>query len=190
MTASCLGLGPPAAMIYGWFPHVQAVSSADLCNAFLEHHDHAFLLGARWRRPLRQAYIFHPCDVVGPAQLHLKQDGLYAEGRLALLRTSSFDTWSCQLMPRIELKQRWLNCSSSLVCFHREARSLHRTGEWERRQPGIPGFSWRDGVTLQYSLWQCSKGTASFGQAVVKTLADSGITGDDTSQVSEVFHYV
>ena len=24
------------------------------------------------------AFIFHPCDVASPAQLHLKQDGLYA----------------------------------------------------------------------------------------------------------------
>ena len=24
------------------------------------------------------AYVFHPCDVASPAQLHLKQDGLYA----------------------------------------------------------------------------------------------------------------
>ena len=24
------------------------------------------------------AYVFHPCDVTSPAQLHLKQDGLYA----------------------------------------------------------------------------------------------------------------
>ena len=24
------------------------------------------------------AYIFRPCDVASPAQLHLKQDGLYA----------------------------------------------------------------------------------------------------------------
>ena len=23
-------------------------------------------------------YVFHPCDVASPAQLHLKQDGLYA----------------------------------------------------------------------------------------------------------------
>ena len=23
------------------------------------------------------AFIFHPCDVASPAQLHLKQDGLY-----------------------------------------------------------------------------------------------------------------
>ena len=24
------------------------------------------------------AHVFHPCDVASPAQLHLKQDGLYA----------------------------------------------------------------------------------------------------------------
>ena len=24
------------------------------------------------------AYVFHPCDVASPAQLHLKQDGLYS----------------------------------------------------------------------------------------------------------------
>ena len=24
------------------------------------------------------AYVFHPCHVASPAQLHLKQDGLYA----------------------------------------------------------------------------------------------------------------
>ena len=47
---------PPAAMIDSWFSPVQAVSSADLCNAFLEHHDLAFPL----------------------LQLHLKQDRLYA----------------------------------------------------------------------------------------------------------------
>ena len=26
----------------------------------------------------RHANVFHPCDVASPAQLHLKQDGLYA----------------------------------------------------------------------------------------------------------------
>ena len=26
----------------------------------------------------RHAYVFHPCDVPSPAQLHLRQDGLYA----------------------------------------------------------------------------------------------------------------
>ena len=52
ISASCLVFRPPAAMTDGWFPPVQAVSSADLCNAFLEHHDRAFLLGVRWRRLL------------------------------------------------------------------------------------------------------------------------------------------
>ena len=41
MSANCLGLRPPAAMTDGWFPPVQAISSAGLCNDFLEHH--AFL---------------------------------------------------------------------------------------------------------------------------------------------------
>ena len=27
---------------------------------------------------LEHAYVFHPCDVASPAQLHLKQDGLCA----------------------------------------------------------------------------------------------------------------
>ena len=43
---------------------------------------------------------------------------------------------------------------------------------------------------LPYSLWQSSKGTAGFGQAVVKILADYGIIGDDATQVSEVFHCI
>ena len=45
-------------------------------------------------------------------------------------------------------------------------------------------------VTLPCSLWQSSKGTAGFGQAIVKILVDCGIIGDDTTQVSEVFHYI
>ena len=49
MSASCLGLRPPAAMTDGWFPPVQAVSSADLCITFFGHHDRAVLPGARWR---------------------------------------------------------------------------------------------------------------------------------------------
>ena len=55
---------------------MQAVSSADLCKAFLEHHDCTFLLGAE-EDCFGHACIFHPCDVANPAQLHLKQDGLY-----------------------------------------------------------------------------------------------------------------
>ena len=42
-------------------------------------------------------------------------------------------------------------------------------------------------MALPYSLSQSSKGTAGFGQAVVKILADCGITGDDATHVSEVF---
>ena len=51
------------------------------------------------------AYVFQPCDLASPVQL---EDGLYAEarskmdsitGRLAVLRTYSFDMWSCHLMP-------------------------------------------------------------------------------------------
>ena len=51
-------------------------------------------------------YVFRPCDVASPAQLHLKQDGLYA-GQAGSLRTSSFDTWSCYLMTRMERTFRY-----------------------------------------------------------------------------------
>ena len=58
---------------------MQAVPSTGLCNAFLEPHDHAFLLGARWKKDcFGHTYVFRPCDVASPAQLHLKQDVLYA----------------------------------------------------------------------------------------------------------------
>ena len=42
-------------------------------------------------------------------------------------------------------------------------------------------------MTLPYSLQESSKRTAGFGQAVVMILADCGSTGDDATQVSEVF---
>ena len=45
-------------------------------------------------------------------------------------------------------------------------------------------------MTLPYSFSQSSKETVGFGQAVVKILADCGITGNDATQVSEVFHCV
>ena len=45
-------------------------------------------------------------------------------------------------------------------------------------------------MTLPYSLWQSSKGTAGSGQAVVKILANCGIIGDDATQVSEVFQSI
>ena len=54
------------------------------------------------------ACVFHSRDVASPAQLHLKQDGLYAgQAALVLLRTSSFDSWSCHLKLRMERRQRW-----------------------------------------------------------------------------------
>ena len=45
-------------------------------------------------------------------------------------------------------------------------------------------------VTLPYSFCQSCKGTAGFGQVVVKIFADCGIIGDDATQVSEMFHCV
>ena len=70
MSASCLGLRPPAAMTDGWLPSLLAVSSAGLCNAFLEHYDHAFLLWASWRSPL-WVYIWHPSSWSGqPSPFH------------------------------------------------------------------------------------------------------------------------
>ena len=57
---------------------MQAVSSADLCNAFLEHHDRVSFLELAEEDCFGHAYVFHPCDVASPAQLHLKRDGLYA----------------------------------------------------------------------------------------------------------------
>ena len=62
------------------------------------------------------AYIFHLCDMASQEQLNMKHNGLYA-GRMALLRTSSFDTLSCHFMPRVESMQHWWNHSSSLICF-------------------------------------------------------------------------
>ena len=36
-------------------------------------------------------------------------------------------------------------------------------------------------MTLPYSLWQSSKGTAGFGQAFVGIIADCGIVGEDAT---------
>ena len=117
MSASCLGLRHPAAMNNGWFPPVQAVSSAGLCSAFLEHHDRAFFLGIRWRGLLWVCERFPSWWRDQPSAAAPEARCTLMLGRLALLRTSSFDTWSCQLMPRMERKQRWWNRFSSLICF-------------------------------------------------------------------------
>ena len=62
------------------------------------------------------AYVFHPCDVASPVQLHLKQDGLYAGQagsledffiRLVVLPFDAKDGAQAALMNR----------SSSLICF-------------------------------------------------------------------------
>ena len=45
-------------------------------------------------------------------------------------------------------------------------------------------------MSLLYSPWQSSEGTACFGQAIVKILADCGIIQDDATQISKVFHCV
>ena len=57
---------------------MQAVSLADLCNAFVEHHITLSFLELTEEDCSVQANAFHPCDVASPAQLHLRQDGLYA----------------------------------------------------------------------------------------------------------------
>ena len=56
-------------MTDGRFPPVQTVSLADFCNVFLELSEEDCF--GHW-------YVFHPCDVASPAQLHLKQDGFNA----------------------------------------------------------------------------------------------------------------
>ena len=57
---------------------MKAVSSADLCHAFLEHHVCAFFLELAEEDCFGHVHVFHPCDMASPGQLHLKQDGLYA----------------------------------------------------------------------------------------------------------------
>ena len=50
-------------------------------------------------------------------------------------------------------------------------------------------FMERRSKWVVHTLWQSSKGTAGFGQVVVKVLADCGIIVDDATQVSKVFHW-
>ena len=95
-------------------------------------------------------------------------------------------------MPKMECKQRRPNRSSSLICFPIENPGLCTVQE-VGNDDGPVYLELRRGaeqVTLPSSLWQSSKGTGSFGQAVVKILADCGIIGDDATQVSEVFKSV
>ena len=118
MSASCPGLRPPAAMTDGWFPPCKLFPQLIFVTLSWSTTTALSFFELAEEDCFGHANVFHPCDVASLALLHLKQDGLYAgQDRLALLRTSSFDTWSCHLMPRVERKQRWWNRSSSLICF-------------------------------------------------------------------------
>ena len=77
MSASCLGLRPPAAMTDGSFSPVQTVSLADFVALSWRTTIVLSFLELTEEDCFRHAYIFHSCDVASPAQLHLKQDGLY-----------------------------------------------------------------------------------------------------------------
>ena len=85
MSTNCLGLRPPAAMTDGWFPPVQDVSSAGLCNTFWAATITLPFLVLAEGKCFGHAYVFHLCDVANPTQDSMLD-------RLALLRTSSFDT--------------------------------------------------------------------------------------------------
>ena len=107
MSANCLGLRPPAVMSVGLFPPMQAFSSADR-NALLEHHDLRF---SSWSSLKKTALGMHTSHILvtWPAQRSCTRSKMDSKlGRLALLRTSSFDMWSCLLMLRMEREQRWL----------------------------------------------------------------------------------
>ena len=144
MSASCLGLRPLAAMTDGWFRPVQVVSSAGLCNAFLEHHNCAFLLGARWRRLLWACVCLpslwrgQPWAPALGARWTLCWAGWLSWGLLDL--TCGLAIW----------RQGW-NASSvgetapvAWSASDREPRSLHCAEGWERWWPCIPLSLWRN----------------------------------------------
>ena len=62
----------------------------------------------------RHAYVFHSSWPARCSCTWGKMDSML--GRLDFLRTSSFGTKLCHLVPRMECKQRWWNGSSSLIC--------------------------------------------------------------------------
>ena len=191
MSTSCLGLRPPAAMTDGWFLPVQAVSSAGLCNTFLEHHNCAFLLGAYWRR-LLWACIHIPSlwrgqsrAVAPEARWTLGWAGWLSWGLLC--STHGLAIW-CQGWSASSIGE---TAPVAWSPSNREPRSLHHTGGWKWWQPCIPGSLWRGGASyfaiLSYTV---SQRHCWLWQAVVEILADCGVTGDDTTQVSEVFHCI
>ena len=145
MGANSLDLRLPAAMANGRFPPVQAVSSAVLCNAFLEHFDRSFLLGACWRRLLwacvRLPSLWHcqPSAAAPEARWTLWRAGWFSWG---LLRsTRGLAIW-CQGWSAGSVSE---TAPVAWSASDREPRSLHRIGGWERRRPCIPGSLWRGG---------------------------------------------
>ena len=78
MSASCLGLRPPAAMTGGWFPPEQALSSTGLLTLSWSIMIALSFLELAEKDCFGHVHVFHPYDVVSPGQLHLKQDGLNA----------------------------------------------------------------------------------------------------------------
>ena len=118
----------------------------------------------------------YACDLASPAQLHLKQDGLYA-GQADVLE--DFFIWHVALPFDAKIKngaQAVLVKSLKLDLLPVDNPGLCITqGGWNDHSclPNLHGdVEW---MTLSYSLWPSSKGTASFGQVVVKIFADCGI---------------
>ena len=62
------------------------------------------------------AYVFHPCDMASPAQLHLKQDGLYA-GQAGSLEDFFVRHTVLPFDAKDGAQAALMNRSSSLICF-------------------------------------------------------------------------
>ena len=174
----------------GWFPTVQAVSSTRFCYAFLEHYDHAFLLRT-CRRRLHWACVCVPFFWRGQPSA--------AEAKLILCWAGTLSCWLLRLAH-----------SLAIWCLGGSASSVGETAQvaWSAsgRKKQVSAPYRREGMTstlytrifmdrrsdwLPHSLWQSSKGTAGFGHAVIKILADCGISTDDAiSSVTKVFHCV
>ena len=151
MSASCLGLRPPALMTDGWFPRVQAVSSSGECNAFLERPDHVFLHGARWGRLLCACVCLpslrrgQPNAAAPEARWTLCWAGWLSWGPLRLTRSLAIwrQGWSPNSVDDL------LSVENSRLCTIREGGNddgsmyldLRGEAEW---------------MTMSYPLWQSS----------------------------------
>ena len=122
---------PPAAMSDGWFLPVQAVSSAGLCQAFLDYHDCAFLLGACWRRllwaciHLASMWRGKPSTAAPEARWTLCRAGWPSWGLLHL--THGLAIW-CQGWSASSIGE---TTEVAWSASDREPRSLRQTGGWE-----------------------------------------------------------